>query len=689
VSSILKTQDPETGRFGGDPWTCTDQNVIFPLAAAWAIEDAANPHHHDAGVLRAVCRGGEVLVAAQDAQGMWTFRRKDNSTWGQIHMPWTYSRWVRAYALVRDAMPPATRDSWEAGLQRGFRGIRRQMDGPVHSLATHHAMALYLAGQCFANRDWQEAAERFLAKVAEAQDAAGFWSENCGPVVGHNLAYLEALGIYYSASGDAAVLAALERGARFHAAMLWPDGTAVATVDERHAYSRERTLGNVGFSHTPAGRGFLLGQTRPLREQGRSVSADFAASMLVHGGQGTGQAVGIQGDQGHFVLGDQKALILRQAPWQLCFSAYSCPVPRNRWVQDRHNAVGVFLDGLGVIIGGGNTKLQPYWSTFTVGDPDEVRHRPGDANPDFTPRTETRWVPTRGALDPDPDRPSLDLTYHDHVGRVAAEFVATGELRLSYEAVALAGQRFEAHVPFLRRQGRVRFATGQSLYLTEEPVVLSATQMGDWFEWDGLHVGLPAGAALRWPARQHNPYAKDGSAPLASAKLVLVLPFSAAVRRHVLTLRRAQHDTPGRVYESRHLPVVSKTETRIRPLDDLGSLLLGATRPGDSMSFTLAVETTGTYELLADFVLFPRYGIVQVSVDGTPVGPAFDAYAPEFDVSGPVSIGEVLLTAGKHEVGVAVTGRNPRADGYLVSVRTFRLRPVPDAEPKPAAGGSR
>ncbi len=679
VPAILDTQDRETGKFGTEPWVCTDQNVIFPLAAAWATQDAANPYYHDAAVLEAVARGGDVLTAEQDDQGMWVLRRKDNTTWGRLHMPWTYSRWVRTYALVREALPETSRQTWEKGLQLGFRAIRRQMEGPVRSATAHHAMALYLAGQCFGNQDWQDAAARFLRRVAESQDPAGFWSEHCGPALGYNMAYLEALGIYYSVSRDAAVLEALDRGARFHTLMLWPDGTPIAAVDERQAYRRERSLGNAGFSHTPVGRAFLLRQTQPFREQNRDVSADFAASLLVHGGQGDAVEAGLPGDPGHVALGEHKALVLRRRPWQVCLSAYCCPVPRNRWIQDRQNFLDVFLDGLGLVIGGGNTKLQPYWSTFTVGDPDQISVRPGDANPEFAPRVATRWVPTRSALRPDPEAPSLELTYHDHTGRVTLEFGEPGELRLHYEAVALGGQRFEAHVPLLKRQGRIRFASGQSLYLTEDPVTLTAEQTGPWLEWDGLRVELPAAAGLRWPARQYDPYAKDGTAPLAAARLVIVLPLTEAAPRQTLTLRRVQHDTPGRVYEASRLPVVSKTDTRIQTLENLGSVLLAATRTGDSMTFTLSVEATGLYELLADFVLFPRYGIVQVSVDGTPAGAPFDAYAPEVDVSGPISIGEVLLTAGPHEVGLTVTGKNPRSEGCLVSVRTFRLRPVSEA----------
>ncbi len=682
VPGILKTQNPENGRFGGDPWVCMEQNVIFPLAAAWATRDPANPYYHDDLVLKAICKGGEALVTEQDAQGMWVFRKKDNSTWGQIHMPWTYSRWIRSYALIREAMPAASREAWERGLLLGFRGIRHYLDEGVQNTSVHHAMALYLAGECFQNADWKEVARRFMARTVAGQDPAGFWSENYGPVVGYNMVYMEAIGTYYAVSHDASVLPALERGARFHAAMLWPDGTPIAAVDERQIYHRERNIGNVGFSYTVAGRGFLSSQTQVLRDQGGLVNADYAAAMLIYGGVGGAAAAPVRGDHAQFVLGDRKALVQRDKPWQVCFSAYCCPAPRNRWIQDRQNLVDVFHDDLGLLIGGGNTKLQPYWSTFTVGDPDKVRHRGGDANPDFTPASDLRWVPTRSTLNPDAARPSLDLLYHDHSGRVTATVGEDGALLLTYEAVALAEGRFEAHVPFLRRQGRLRFAAGQALYLTDTPLRLTQVETGDWLEWDGMRVDIPPGATLLWPARQHNPYAKDGLAPLANAKLVMILPFAPGMQRYQVAVRRAPACAiAGRVYEARQLPVLSRTETRIKPLDELGSFLLNAARPGDSMTFTVTVESEGTYELFADFCLYPRYGIAQVSVDSTPAGAPFDAYAPELDVSGPVSMGEVLLTAGRHEIGITVTGRNRQASGYLISVRTFRLRPV--APPTP------
>ena len=113
VPDILSSQK-ENGQFGTEPWVCRDQNVLFPLSTAWALEQSL--YHHTPEVLNAIVRGGDALIEAQDEQGMWTFRKKDHSTWGQILMPWTYSRWIRAYRLVRDAMPYDARARWEQAL---------------------------------------------------------------------------------------------------------------------------------------------------------------------------------------------------------------------------------------------------------------------------------------------------------------------------------------------------------------------------------------------------------------------------------------------------------------------------------------------------------------------------------------------------------------------------------------------
>ncbi len=534
VPEYLKGFHADTGRFGSEPWICTDQNVIFPLAAAWAIQEPGNPWYHSAQVLEAVGRGGEALIDAMDEKGKWTFRKKDHSTWGQIHMPWTYSRWIRAYALVRDALPAATRERWEKALLLGFTGIRRYADGDTHNIPTHHAMALYIAGVCFENEAWKTAAKQFMARVVSAQDPGGFWSEHFGPVVGYNKVYIDALGIYYHFSRDAVVLDALERSARFHAGILWPDGSAVSCIDERQIYHQGVDTGNVGFSYTPEGRGFLVRQLQVYSRNGeKNVDGDYAASMLLYGGTGDAVLPASMQGKGIAIIGAKDALIQRCRPWQWAFSGYACAPANSRWIQDRQNLVDVYHDGLGLIIGGGNTKLQPYWSSFTVGEPSRVAHVPGDESPDFTPDIPLFWTPSRASIDD--ARSAMTLQYGDVECAVSASVGEDGALTLTYAAPP--GKRAEAHVPFLKRADAVHTAAGNDLVLTEDAFILTGQEIGGGFTFGGLSVIVPGDASLRWPAKQHNPYAKDGKSKLADAKLVVVLPFEAVGKQDIVLSR--------------------------------------------------------------------------------------------------------------------------------------------------------
>ena len=233
VPKLLASQDKATGRFcpADEIWIVQDQHAIFALAAAWSIEHPSNPHYHSPELLDAVMAGGDALIADQDARGMWVFRKKDGSTWGDIYMPWTYSRWVRAYGLIKDAMPPEHRAKWERALALGYDGIARTALKSVHNIPAHHAMGLYHAGQVLGRPEWCEQAKAFMTKVVAEQDPAGFWSENSGPVVGYNFVYTDALGTYYAMSRDESVLPALQRASTFHAAMTYPNGSSVETVD--------------------------------------------------------------------------------------------------------------------------------------------------------------------------------------------------------------------------------------------------------------------------------------------------------------------------------------------------------------------------------------------------------------------------------------------------------------------------
>ncbi len=538
IPGILASQDANTGRFGKGIWIVNDQQVMFPLAAAWSIESADNPYYHDAAVLKAVMDAGDALIEDADKDGRWEFRKKDGSTWGKIAQPWTYSRWIRAYSLIKDAMPPDRRERWEKALVHGYTWISKNELKKVHNIPSHHAMGLYVAGMALDRPEWKEQARAFMAKVVAEQDPGGFWSEHFGPVVSYNFVYSDALGVYYALSKDEAVLDALRRASRFHAMFTYPDGAQVETVDERNPYHKSIRTGTVGFSWTPEGRGLVRQQLELQEKAGSRTPTDDLANFLLYGQEGPAEATaaGETDRRSHLEDGSGKptAMVRRKGPWFVCMSAYCCPVYANRWIQDRQNLVSIYHDSCGVIIGGGNTKLQPLWSNFTVGDPSLLSHKQGDESPKFTPPPGIIHVPSSAALARS-GPPVMDLKYGAQACRVAAIPVDDGSLTLTLSAPAFGAEQVEGHVTLLVRPD-APLESGSGQKDLKEPLTLSGAEAGGWIGQGNWRLTVPEDARVQWPVLPHNPYRKDGRAEMSEGRVVVSAQVAPETPHRVFTL---------------------------------------------------------------------------------------------------------------------------------------------------------
>jgi hypothetical protein len=534
VPGLLKSQDKKTGRFGEGIWIVNDQNVIYPLAVAWATVDDRNSYYHSPEVLDAIMLGGDALIADQDPRGMWVFRKKDGSTWGDIYMPWTYSRWIRAYALIRDAMPKDRRERWEKALLLGYEGIYRtqvtgKMKDEVQNIPAHHSMGLYLAGQLFNKPEWCDAARAYMKRVVEAQSPDGWWSEHSGPVMNYGFVYVDAVGTYYGISRDETVLPALQRTASFHAHFCYPDGTPVETVDERNAYERNIVMPNVGFTFSPLGRAFAH---RQFEKKRGTMGADGIASYLLYGEEGPEER--IEREQPLFVTQDRQAMTKRDGPWFSVLVSYHAEQGPTRWIQDRQNFVSLFHDKTGLIVGGGNTKLQPLWSTFTVGDTSLMKWQSGNENPDFHPPPGLVHIPRDAALLP--DTATVQLVYAADLSpcKVSINTRDAGTAKLICSAPP--GKNVAAHVtliPHVKEQWRT--ASGKSGAM-DKPFELKPGEAGGWLEHHGWRVWLPAQASVTWPALPHNPYTKDGHAEMSEGRIVVTLPFDQHTEKYELNV---------------------------------------------------------------------------------------------------------------------------------------------------------
>jgi len=287
-----------------------------------------------------------------------------------------------------------------------------------------------------------------------------------------------------------------------------------------------------GFSFTPEGRGFIAQQMARVK----AVDPDTMASFIVYGEEGPAITTAAAGRDLKLVSANGESMIRRKGDWFICISAYHCPVYEKRWIQDRQNFVSVFHDGVGLIVGGGNTKLQPLWSNFTVGDISLLHHTPGDISPKFTPPPGIVHIPSAAALEK-ADPPGLLLAYDGERCEIVAEPVNDTTLNIRLKATTKSGMPVAAHITLIPHTGHAFTSErGTQRVLNDEPFNLTSKDLGGWIEHAGWRLSLPEGSTVTWPVMPHNPYAKDGASKPAAGRIVVTIPFSETNQEYMLTL---------------------------------------------------------------------------------------------------------------------------------------------------------
>ena len=92
------------------------------------------------------------------------------------------------------------------------------------------------------------------------------------------------------------------------------------------------------------------------------------------------------------------------------------------------------------------------------------------------------------------------------------------------------------------------------------------------------------------------------------------------------------------------------------------------------------LEDSGRFAMKIHFCRSWDYGMVQVLLDGKPLGEAIDLYQPKIVPSGPVDLGIFSLDSGSHRLKFLMTGRNPRSAGYFLGVDGVTLQPMPESD---------
>ena len=544
-----------TGRFLGQNhgWQTTMQDVIQPLALLY-LEPGADCHGRD-DVFDLACRGGDCLRAAQDDAGRVEFVKPDGSRWGWTYMPWSMMHWLQTYGLLRDALDADRRARWEEGLLLAYGGVIEELSPErVHNIPAWHAAGLVHAGKLFDRPEWIDFGSALIHAVAAAQHPDGYWPESFGPTTLYNLVYVHAVGMYYQWTRDEKVLPCLERATDFHMHFTYPEGTVCETVDGRVKYhATPIAKGGPGFLAVPRGRRFFRDQMMRVISYREASQADpFSvrdtwdlqeladAYPYLDDAAAEAAAPALQDLRQFTALRNGRALVRRSGDWFYCLSGYLTPrekrsgLSRTRWNMDRQNYLGIWHEGSGLVVGGGNSKHQPELATF------EVR-----TGPVSLCQADSAALRQEDGLD------ILRLVYGDTTTEVRLRPLDDA-LELTFALIEKGPATQEVlggfTLPCLVNQ-TVRTSNHP------EPATLAPLQVwGDawedepgWIAWKSVRMETPR-AYVRWPVYPFNPYAADDAAP-ADEALALVgftLDPDAPQRRFVFRPERPMRGSRAR-----------------------------------------------------------------------------------------------------------------------------------------------
>ena len=105
-----------------------------------------------------------------------------------------------------------------------------------------------------------------------------------------------------------------------------------------------------------------------------------------------------------------------------------------------------------------------------------------------------------------------------------------------------------------------------------------------------------------------------------------------------------------------------------------GHVALNAEVPGAALNQQIEAEYRSLYEISAILTRGPEYGQVELSVNGTVLGPLYDCYNPERIAGTLVTFGTTSLNAANNHIVFSVIGKSPESTGYKIGIDSYQIR---------------
>jgi hypothetical protein len=529
--------DPLTGRFmEGEGWANTNQDIMLCIAVLYLNDFPGNRLYGNAEALEMIGRAGDALRDFQYPDGKVEFVKVDGSKWGAIYMPWSMYHWLETYRLLASQFDEGRRERWREGLQLAYEGINREMQESldsrsethhvVHNIPTWNAMALNRAASVLGPEEWRHTAEIMIGLTLDVQHEDGYWPEHHGPTTLYNLIYVHALGLYHRHGGSIDVIPALDKALRFHEVFTYPDGSWVETVDGRTKYSTNAfSAGLVGLALLPRGEAYVRSMIKQAMKWGTNWTTAHLADLLQHWNVKPDLASEAATLFDQDVVEEQlaRAIVVKKQGWYICLSGFAAKQVDSRWGQDRQSFIGVWHEKTRLIVGGGNSKNQPEWSTF------ELKAADGSH----------AYIPYEGTVHA--DKREIELKYGPRALQVMLDPIDQEHIALVFESDITAEEQGVVHLPLQLRLDTAlthscsnKSVEAETIPVTKESLQLQAGEGIHQLTHGHWQIELEGAFSLDWPSYPFNPYAQDGAADISEAVAILSIPLSAGHARQVI-----------------------------------------------------------------------------------------------------------------------------------------------------------
>ena len=461
---------------------------------------------------------------------------------------------VRIVQLAGDHAGRTRLARWRETIARNLRAIMDLIDrawpnlgrpAPWSGTGPNHYFGWFSVGREQATLLGDGAAvrriDRAFLKHLRIQSPEGYFPEHVGPSVGYQHVSLGGVAEYHRQHPRQVTMQAIERGVAFMVRAIYPDGRGLETLDERNRLGSYPRL-QPGLAWTGEGRTLLARNIEAQRERFRRTGPPthfrnerdawtLGSAFRCYEHLQATRSLGIKlkplpVDRKRFTWRiEDKSLVRKDGPWFYALSAWTHNTHAgNPYHFERTQALSVYHDAGGLIIGGGNDKRNYHNATIHLVEGGEVHYFPA-LRGRMLAGVEAKALSTRGKC----DRLMFDYGSANAVLEVRCESDERLRIALAVETtmtdpdIAMVLQ-LPVQPPIALRSGARQIRLGRARHNQRPkttPIGRSLALPGTW------KLVLPAGASLAWPHVPWNGYRPpDYKALPADAVALVRVPLS-------------------------------------------------------------------------------------------------------------------------------------------------------------------